>query len=151
MVIFTRLHFKHLRPGNLLDYILSQSTTEQSKTVVDINTLWSVIVDGLSEVWPPTRTSLNGVSLGDVWPCELLLKTKIGEGERGKEEEDTSHLIPFHKLSQWLAYSLIEPLSKVCGIIFKGAENLTGLPEYRNGNVNSRMILFYLFIKNLIL
>ncbi|RHZ50480.1 hypothetical protein Glove_498g21 [Diversispora epigaea] len=125
----------YLRPGNLLDYILSQSTIDQNKkNIVNINTLWSVIIDGLSEVWPPTRTSLNGVSLGDVWSCELLVETKIDTGEEGAIDP-TSNLIPFHKLSQWLAYSLIEPLSKISGIIFEGIENLTGLPEYRNGGL----------------
>ncbi|CAG8528069.1 4664_t:CDS:2 [Diversispora eburnea] len=121
---------------NLLDYILSQSTIDQDKkNIVNINTLWSVIIDGLSEVWPPTRTTLNGVSLGDVWSCELLVETKTNTTVVDEAIDPTSHFIPFHKLSQWLAYSLIEPLSKVSEINFEGIENLTGLPEYRNGGL----------------
>ena len=91
-----------------------------------IETLWSVIVNGLAEVWPPTRTSVNGVSLGDVWPCEVLKSP-------GTADDSTEHLVPFHKLSQWLTYSLIEPMIKISGINFEGVEHLTGLPEYRNG------------------
>jgi hypothetical protein len=93
---------------------------------VKIETLWSVIVDGLAEVWPTTRTSVNGVSLGDVWPCDVL-KTP------GTPADSTEHLVPFHKLSQWLTYSLIEPMIKISNITFEGVEHLTGLPEYRNG------------------
>jgi hypothetical protein len=43
-------------------------------------------------------------------------------------------LIPFHKLSQWLAYSLIEPL-EAAGLRVTGIDSLTGLPEYRNGGL----------------
>ncbi|MCW5747206.1 MAG: DUF1688 family protein, partial [Alphaproteobacteria bacterium] len=40
----------------------------------------------------------------------------------------------FHKLSQWLAYSLVEPLEDA-GITVTGLDALTGLPEYRNGGL----------------
>jgi hypothetical protein len=42
--------------------------------------------------------------------------------------------VPFHKLSQWLAYSLLEPLAGA-GIEVMGLDSLTGLPEYRNGGL----------------
>ena len=42
--------------------------------------------------------------------------------------------MPFHKLSQWLAYSLIEPL-QWSGIEVVEIDGLTGLPEYRNGGL----------------
>jgi hypothetical protein len=42
--------------------------------------------------------------------------------------------VPFHKLSQWLAYSLVEPLEEA-GIAVDGLDGLTGLPEYRNGGL----------------
>ncbi|CAB4485018.1 uncharacterized protein OCT59_004183 [Rhizophagus irregularis] len=118
------------RPGNLLDYLLSHPTTTtiQSKITVKIDTLWSVVVDGLAEVWPPTRTSINGVSLGDVWPCDVLKPSRA-------TTDSTEHLVPFHKLSQWLTYSLIEPMIKISAITFDGVEHLTGLPEYRNGGL----------------
>ena len=43
-------------------------------------------------------------------------------------------LVPFHKLSQWLSYSLIEPLEDA-GIRVTDIDALTGLPEYRNGGL----------------
>jgi hypothetical protein len=42
--------------------------------------------------------------------------------------------MPFHKLSQWLTYSLIEPLEEL-GLTVTGIDHLTGLPEYRNGGL----------------
>ena len=42
--------------------------------------------------------------------------------------------MPLHKLSQWLAYSLIEPL-QTAGIEVTDIDGLTGLAEYRNGGL----------------
>jgi hypothetical protein len=43
-------------------------------------------------------------------------------------------LVPFHKLSQWLSYSLLEPL-EAAHLRIDGLDELTGLPEYRNGGL----------------
>ena len=43
--------------------------------------------------------------------------------------------MPFHKLTQWLAYSLMIPMTKLLHVHFAGADLLTGLPEYRNGGL----------------
>ena len=42
--------------------------------------------------------------------------------------------MPFHKLSQWLTYSLLEPF-EWAGVQVRGLDALTGLPEYRNGGL----------------
>jgi hypothetical protein len=42
--------------------------------------------------------------------------------------------MPLHKLSQWLAFSLIEPLERA-GIAVTDLNGLTGLAEYRNGGL----------------
>ena len=42
--------------------------------------------------------------------------------------------MPLHKLSQWLTYSLIEPLQRA-GIEVTDIDGLTGLAEYRNGGL----------------
>jgi hypothetical protein len=42
--------------------------------------------------------------------------------------------VPFHKLSQWLSYSLLEPL-EAAGVTITDMNELTGLPEYRNGGL----------------
>ena len=34
--------------------------------------------------------------------------------------------VPFHKLSQWLTYSLMEPFQKILGCEIEGVEQMTG-------------------------
>lgn len=45
------------------------------------------------------------------------------------------NIVPFHKLTQWLCYSLMVPMTKLLNIQFVGGELMTGLPEYRNGGL----------------
>ena len=66
---------------------------------------------------------LAGVPLGDCWPHPLL-----------RTHDTTDGLVPLHKLSQWLAYSLIEPL-QWAGYTVTDVDGLTGLAEYRNGGL----------------
>jgi hypothetical protein len=63
------------------------------------------------------------VNLGDVWPHPHA----GGEGPSGG-------LVPLHKLSQWLAYSLFDPLRRG-GLDVVDPDALTGLAEYRNGGL----------------
>ena len=44
------------------------------------------------------------------------------------------HPLLKHKLTQWLTYSLLEPLQEA-GFIIIEVDALTGLPEYRNGGL----------------
>ena len=46
----------------------------------------------------------------------------------------TDGWMPFHKLSQWLTYSLLEPF-EWAGVKVRDLDALTGLPEYRNGGL----------------
>lgn len=115
------------RAGNMLDHILSHPTTKLTAVpVVALPTLWTALMDGLSPIWPSTRTQINGVSLGDAWPCSSMPSNPASPWES---------IVPFHKLTQWLTYSLMVPMQKLAGIHFVGAELLTGLPEYRNGGL----------------
>lgn len=102
--------FKDGRPGNLIDYLVAK----HGKTIPATSLLRGVL-DGLGPIWPG-RETFNGVNLGDAWK-----HTQFG-------------LIAFHKLSQWMTYSLVEPLMDA-GITVTGIEGLTGLPEYRNGGL----------------
>jgi hypothetical protein len=73
--------------------------------------------------------AIAGVNLGDVWHHSALR-----EGKSETEELLLPSLVPFHKLSQWLTYSLLEPLQEL-GLEITGLNVLTGLPEYRNGGL----------------
>jgi hypothetical protein len=75
------------------------------------------LLGAFSGIWPSGHT-LAGVALGDVWPHPAA----------------SGGLVPFHKLSQWLAYSLLEPF-QWAGVQVSGLDELTGLPEYRNGGL----------------
>ncbi|KAL4988763.1 hypothetical protein BDW68DRAFT_86647 [Aspergillus falconensis] len=116
------------RPGNMLDYLLSHpSTLASSVPIVPITTLWTVLMDGFASIWPPSRTKVDGLCIGDAWPCSAL--------PRSPPANAWESIVPFHKLTQWLCYSIMVPMSKLMKIHFAGAELLTGLPEYRNGGL----------------
>jgi hypothetical protein len=80
------------------------------------------LLDTLSDIWPSGQI-LDGVALGDVWPHPAA----------GGEGLDAGW-VPFHKLSQWVTYSLLEPF-EWAGVTVSGVGDLTGLPEYRNGGL----------------
>ena len=61
-------------------------------------------------------------------------RRRLAATRRPRRRDLTSGLVPFHKLSQWLAYSLIEPL-EAAGIAVTGLDALTALAEYRNGGL----------------
>jgi hypothetical protein len=84
--------------------------------------LLRALLVGLAPIWPG-RICLGGTNLGDVWRHPAAGGTGPSEG-----------FVPFHKLSQWLAYSLFEPLERA-GIAIANPGALTGLAEYRNGGL----------------
>lgn len=106
------------RPGRLVNYLLERSSNGQ----LAAETVLSAVLEGLAQIWPG-RVEIAGVNLGDVWPHPALTDDGLGAG-----------LVPFHKLSQWLTYSLLEPLQKL-DLDITGLDALTGLPEYRNGGL----------------
>ena len=108
------------------DYLESESIADGPSRRAPLAALWHVLVFGLAPIWPKDRTTLGGVPLGDVWPCDAL---KAHARPRAEGDE----LVPFHKLTGWTTYSLIEPIEKILGWRFDGLEDMTGLPEYRNG------------------
>lgn len=110
------------------DFLISHPSTQAASVpIVPLPTLWSVLIDGLAPIWPASRTEVDGTSIGDAW----RLTTMPADAATPLWET----IVPFHKLSQWLCYSLMQPMTKLMNIHFAGAELLTGLPEYRNGGL----------------
>ena len=67
-------------------------------------------------------------ALGPIWPGRPL-------GDCGRHRAVPGDgLVAFHKLSQWLTYSLVEPLVDA-GVAVTALDGLTGLAEYRNGGL----------------
>ncbi|KAK0720153.1 hypothetical protein B0H67DRAFT_486877 [Lasiosphaeris hirsuta] len=135
------------RPGNMLDHILSHPSTQASSVIiVPIPVLWNVLMNGLGPIWPPSRTAINGVSLGDAWPCSSMPQPAQSPSSptfspfpnttgQSNGIAPWESILPFHKLTQWLTYSLMQPMQSIMKIQFAGQDLLTGLPEYRNGGL----------------
>jgi len=106
------------RPGGLYDHLagLAHNGTIAAPVVL------SELLRHLGAIWP-SRLELGGIPLGDCWRHPAMTT-----------DDATSQLVPLHKLSQWLAYSLIEPL-QAAGIEVTDIDGLTGLAEYRNGGL----------------
>jgi Protein of unknown function (DUF1688) len=107
------------RPGGLFDVLAARASSDGG---IAAATILEVLLEGLGPIWP-NRPTLDGVPLGDCWLHPAL---------RGDHPAD--RFVPLHKLSQWLAYSLIEPLEHA-GLTVVDVGGLTGLAEYRNGGL----------------
>lgn len=111
------------RPGGLLDMIVSPLGPDVPHTAdTTAHDILSQILMTLSGIWP-AGNALGTVPLGDCWRHSAV-----------KGEGLTAGWMPFHKLSQWLTYSLIEPF-EWSGVKVHGLDQLTALPEYRNGGL----------------
>jgi hypothetical protein len=109
-VLDNPVYFKQGRPGNLVDYLI-----ERYGPGFEARDVLQAVLLALGPIWPG-RIEYEGVNLGDVWAHSSL-------GWLG-----------FHKLSQWMTYSLLEPLM-AAGIGISRVDSLTGLAEYRNGGL----------------
>lgn len=106
------------RPGHLLDHCRAL----QPGGHIVAGDILAALLDGLAPVWS-SGLRVAGVDLGDA-----------GRHRAVVTEDATNGIVPFHKLSQWLTYSLVEPF-EWAGIEVAGLDGLTGLPEYRNGGL----------------
>jgi hypothetical protein len=101
------------RIGNLYDALATRADDGR----IEAAAVLELLLQALGPVWPG-RIELDGVSLGDCW----------------RHPGTADGLVPFHKLTQWLTYSMLEPLEEA-GLTVTGLDMLTGLPEYRNGGL----------------
>lgn len=107
--------FPNCRPSDLVDYF-----KQEYGNSVPAQEILGAILRYFGDIWPG-RLNVDGANLGDTW-----IYMPIGTGEDA--------YVPFHKLSQWLAYSIVETL-EMGGFAVTGLEVLTGLAEYRNGGL----------------
>jgi hypothetical protein len=117
------------RPSALFDRLTQSASVSDGTAEVDAGQVLRAVLDAFSSIWL-TGSMLQGVPLGDVWPHRWAGGESKSEGGHGT----TDGWVPFHKLSQWLSYSLLEPLIW-SGAHVTGLDALTGLPEYRNGGL----------------
>jgi hypothetical protein len=112
------------RPGLMFDRLTARGRRTEVATAEVLRELLLT----LSVIWPSGGRVL-GLPAGDVWPHRWA-----GADTASGPDRRTEGFVPFHKLSQWLSYSLLEPL-QWAGITVTGLDALTGLPEYRNGGL----------------
>ena len=106
------------RVGSLFDHLC---TFAPSGRLAAPHVLRSVL-EVFGPIWPGRHT-IGALPLGDVWHHDAA----GGEGA-------AAGLVPFHELSQWLTYSLLQPLSQA-GLEITRVDALTGLAGYRNGGL----------------
>jgi hypothetical protein len=106
------------RPGHLVDAILASSPAR----TIAAPAILALVLDATSGIWP-SGLVVDGVALGDAWRHPAI-----------RTQDRSDGVVPFHKLSQWLTYSLIEPIEQA-GVKVTDVDGLTGLPEYRNGGL----------------
>ncbi|MEO8249882.1 MAG: URC4/urg3 family protein [Burkholderiales bacterium] len=150
------------RPGGLLDAVLARSAASPSPTEattpsasaeaavvesavralqsapeVPAHDIFAAVMQSFSRIWPSANAIDNvapdgsvcvgsgdpAFALGDCWRHSAVRGPGLTDG-----------WMPFHKLSQWLTYSLLEPFAWA-GAKVVGLDALTGLPEYRNGGL----------------
>lgn len=104
------------RPGGLFDALTA------SAPVVRAHDILTLLLDTLSPIWLSGNV-IDDEPLGDCWRHRAAHGAGLTDG-----------WVPFHKLSQWLTYSLLEPFLWA-GVPVEGLDALTGLPEYRNGGL----------------
>lgn len=110
--------FPGARPGGLYDVLVARA----ERGILPAPAILELLLEALGPIWAD-RLVIDGVALGDCWRHPAIRRSDASDG-----------LVPLHKLSQWLAYSLVEPL-EAAGVAVVDVDGLTGLAEYRNGGL----------------
>ena len=112
------------RVGNLYTFmaLAGKEPAQPTTNSIAAHDILALLLKTLSRIWP-SGSVFAGQAIGDCWPHSALGQSSSTDG-----------WIPFHKLSQWLTYSLLEPF-EWSGVKVTGLDRLTGLPEYRNGGL----------------
>ncbi|MDR6535520.1 DUF1688 family protein [Variovorax soli] len=129
------------RPGGIFNALVSPlGPTAPPTAEVTAHEILSLLLESLSSIWPAANSidslatdgsdAAGGLPSGD--PALALGDCWRHHAVRGPGL--TNGWMPFHKLSQWLTYSLIEPF-EWAGVKVRHLEALTALPEYRNGGL----------------
>jgi hypothetical protein len=129
------------RPGGLFDALARRAGG--GSLPLPAADILAMLLEALGGIWQD-RPILGGVPLGDCW-LHPAFGTGVGVETGGWVNGPTgtgagavsgaaSRYVPLHKLSQWLTYSLLEPLVGA-GIAVCRVDELTGLAEYRNGGL----------------
>ena len=120
------------RPCLVLDRLIPGLTQGLTRSELSATALLNELLRTFAPIWA-SAGKLKGVPAGDAWPHRFA-GDEVGGVPAPGHDPITAGWVPFHKLSQWLTYSLIEPL-QWAGVTLTGVDALTALPEYRNGGL----------------
>ena len=119
------------RPAGLFDMLVTPHGSQVPHTAdLTAHDILSQVLMTLSGIWP-SGNSIGGIPLGDCWRHSAVREDPQAAASCGGASDGW---MPFHKLSQWLTYSLLEPFAWA-GVHVRGLDGLTALPEYRNGGL----------------
>lgn len=107
----------------MADYVVANGSTSGA---LEFKVLWTLLQGLLIPTWPEGRTTIARVAIGDAWPLKVLATSS---------DKKILPIQPFHKLTQWLAYSLTSAIQRLLNKDWTNMHLLTGLPEYRNGGL----------------
>lgn len=129
------------RPAGIFDALVAPFGAAAPPTAeITAHQILSLLLETLSRIWPSANSidsiAIDGsdttggigssdpaLALGDCWRHSAVRGPGLTNG-----------WMPFHKLSQWLTYSLLEPF-EWAGVRVRQLDALTALPEYRNGGL----------------
>jgi hypothetical protein len=112
-----------IRPSGIFDEMISPLGPDIPPTAdVAAHDILSQLLASMQGIWPASNY-IGPVPLGDCWRHSAVRGPGLTDG-----------WVPFHKLSQWMTYSLLEPF-EWCGVKIRDAHLLTALAEYRNGGL----------------
>lgn len=106
------------RLGGLFDAIKRHASRATGRPSIPARRVLAMLLETFSPIWP-SRHTVMGVSLGDVWPHPAAGGSGPGAG-----------LVPFHTFSQWMTYSSIGVLEEA-GLLVSDVAELPGMTEYR--------------------
>jgi hypothetical protein len=111
------------RPSGIFDEMISPLGPDIPHTAdVAAHDILSQLLTSMQDIWPASNY-IGHVPLGDCWRHSAVHGPGLTDG-----------WVPFHKLSQWMTYSLLEPF-EWSGVKVRDTHLLTALPEYRNGGL----------------
>jgi len=129
------------RPAGMFDALVAPFGAAAPPTAeITAHQILSLLLETLSRIWPSANAidsiALDGsdttggigssdpaLALGDCWRRSAVRGAGL-----------TTGWMSFHKLSQWLSYSLLD-LFERAGVKVRHLDALTALPEYRNGGL----------------
>ena len=91
---------------------------------ISVKELWNFIVNDFKDIWNIYNKD-DKETIGDIWTHPYLKIPCI----------EKSELMPFHKISQWIIYSLIDVIKNYGNYKITDTMILSALPEYRNAGL----------------